>query len=312
MKDVAEMRVALIQGGLSAERDVSLDTGKAFESALKELGLSYVVVDANEFLPKTLAELKPDVDVALLALHGKLAEDGVVQGICEYLRIPYTGAGVLGSALSFDKLYTKQTLSTHGIPNAAYKLYDMRSDSPQVSDVEFGFPCVVKPTREGSSVGVTIVNESNQFEEAIQLAAKYDNFILVEEFLEGPEIAVPVFIDKALTPIEIRPKSGFYSYESKYTSGKTDYIMPPELDESVIKEMQELALKVQRVCRVRTYSRVDFRLHKGSPFVVEINTLPGCTETSLVPKSAAREGISFPEFIKTLLQHASLDYEKIR
>lgn len=312
MRRIEDLKVALIQGGVSAERDVSLSTGKAFDSALKELGAEYVVVDAGEDFPKVLSELRPKVNVALLALHGKLAEDGVVQGICEYLKLPYTGTGVLGSSVAFDKLFAKMTFNALGIPTADHAEVNLKEQSIESVGVPFAPPFVVKPSREGSSVGISIVKEESQFQSALEEAAKFDHFILIEKYLDGKEITVPILDGRALTPIEIRPKVDFYNYENKYTAGKTDYILPPEVSEELIAEMKDLALRAHNTLRARVYSRVDFRLHEGRPYVIEVNTLPGCTPTSLVPKSAAHEGISFSEFIKILLLNAGLDYEDVR
>ncbi|MEO0336268.1 MAG: D-alanine--D-alanine ligase, partial [Pseudomonadota bacterium] len=307
-----DMKVALIQGGVSAERDVSLSTGKAFDEALKELGVAVTVFDAREDLPKVLSELRPKVNVALLALHGKLAEDGVVQGICEYLKFPYTGTGVLGACVAFDKFFSKKVFRSLGIPTADSLEVNAKLEDLKAIELPFGLPCVVKPSREGSSVGVTIVQQETDFLPALQEAAKYDHFVLVEKYLDGKEITIPILEGRALTPIEIRPKVDFYNYENKYTAGKTEYILPPEVSEELVKEMKELALKAHNALRARVYSRVDFRLHEERPYVIEVNTLPGCTPTSLVPKSAAHEGVSFSEFIKILLLNAGLDYEDLR
>jgi D-alanine-D-alanine ligase len=307
-----DMSVALIQGGVSAERDVSLSTGKAFDAALSELGVSYTIVDAKEDLPKVLSDLRPKLNVALLALHGKLAEDGVVQGICEYLKLPYTGTGVLGSSVAFDKLFSKMTFKSLGIPTADHAEINAKTQSLDSIKLPFDLPFVVKPSREGSSVGVSIVKAEAEFLPALKEAAKSDHYILIEKYLDGKEITIPILDGRALTPIEIRPKVDFYNYENKYTAGNTDYILPPELPEDLVTEMKGLALKAHRVLRARVYSRVDFRLHQGRPYVIEVNTLPGCTPTSLVPKSAAHEGIGFSDFIKILLENAGLDYEDVR
>lgn len=305
-------RVVLIKGGMSSERDVSLVTGAAFEKALQELAIEYRVIDADQDFLKKLVEIRSSVDVALLALHGKMAEDGVVQGICEYLKLPYTGTGVLGSALGFDKYFTKQVLRFHNIPTADFQLRHAKAADFLTAPAPFSFPLVVKPSREGSSVGVSICQSSEQFVPALKLASQYDSEVLVESYLEGPEVTVPILIDRALMPIEIRPKSGFYDYKNKYTSGNTEYIIPPELPDAKIQELKNLALKTHQALRARVYSRIDFRMHKGVPHVIEINTLPGCTPTSLVPKAAAYEGIQFAEFIQTLIRNASLDYEGVR
>lgn len=305
-------RVALIQGGLSSEREISLQTGEAFDAALRELGYEYTVIDANEDLPKVLTEIRPKVDVALLALHGKLAEDGVVQGICEYLRLPYTGSGVLGSSVGFDKILTKQILSYNNIPTAKYRVINAREPEFFKTPPPFDFPLVVKPSREGSSVGISVCKSAEEWPSALKFAAEYDYDILVEEFLDGKELTVPILVDRALVPIEIRPKQGFYDYKNKYTAGNTEYIMPPEISESLILELKSLGLRTHELLRAKVYSRVDFRLHHNKPYVMEINTLPGCTPTSLVPKAAAYEGVKFSSFIQTLIEHAGLDYEGLR
>ncbi|MCB0412109.1 MAG: D-alanine--D-alanine ligase, partial [Bdellovibrionales bacterium] len=266
--------------------------------------------DAQADLPKRLMDEKPDV--ALLALHGKYAEDGIVQGICEYLRIPYSGSGVLGSSLCMDKILTKKILRFHSIPSAAFEIVDARCTDLKTYQTQIPLPFVVKPSREGSSVGVTICKELSQLPSALVLAAKSDYDILIESFLEGPEITVPVLKDRALTPIEIRPYEGFYDYSNKYTAGKTEYLLPPSLPVEMIQKLKDLALKTHQILRARTYSRVDFRMHQAQPFVLEVNTLPGCTPTSLFPKSAMHDGIEFTKLIETLVEEATLDYAGVK
>lgn len=304
-------KVALIQGGMSSERDVSLVTGKAFGQALDKLGYNYEVIDAGLDLPARLIEMKPDV--ALLALHGKYAEDGTVQGICEYLKIPYSGSGVLASALCMDKYYTKQILTFHEIPTPEFEFFNMHKVKLQEVKTHLSFPVVVKPSRDGSSMGISICRNQEEFLGAVEKASVYDNEVLVEKCIEGHEVTVPIFNNKALTPIEIVPKEGFYDYQRKYTAGQTQYFLPPRIDESIVRRCQEIAVKVHEVTKARVYSRVDFRIAKdGSPFVIEINTLPGCTSTSLLPQSAAHDGIDFTEVIESLIQNAGLDYEGLR
>jgi D-alanine-D-alanine ligase len=303
-------KVALLQGGMSSERDVSLVTGKAFAGALQELGYEYIVIDAQADLPARLMSEKPDV--ALLALHGKYAEDGVVQGICEYLKIPYSGTGVLGSALCMDKILSKQVLRAAGLPTAESEAIDAKNTDLKNFRTRVAFPLVVKPSRDGSSMGISICRSQEEIAPAIELAARFDHEILLESYLEGPEVTVPILDEKALTPIEISPKKGFYDYTNKYTSGNTEYLLPPRLPESAVREIQALALKAHQVLRARIYSRVDFRLHQGKPFILEVNTLPGCTPTSLLPKSAKHDGISFARVIETLVEKAGLDYEGLR
>jgi D-alanine-D-alanine ligase len=306
------MKVALIQGGMSAEREVSLNTGKAFQEALVQLGIEHTVIDAGPDLPQQLAKLKPSV--ALLAVHGKHAEDGTVQGLCEYMKIPYTGAGVMASALCMNKYFTKQILSFHGLPTPDFEFFNLaQTGEDKVRLKHLEYPVVVKPSREGSTVGISIAHNATEFRKALTLAHQQDSEILIEEFIPGMELTVSILDEKPLTPIEIVPQAGFYDYQRKYTAGKTEYILPPRLPEKVSRHLQELALKVHQVCQVRCYSRVDFRLtaeHK--PYVLEINTLPGCTKTSLLPKAAAHDGIDFAKVIQILLTRARLDYEGVR
>lgn len=304
-------KVVLIQGGMGAEKNVSLSTGGAFEAALRELGNPYEVIDAKEDLPLRLANVK--ADVALIALHGKYAEDGIVQSICEYLRLPYSGSGVLASALCMDKVMSKQMYVQCQIPTAPFEIVDLHVTKPQDVRSKLGFPLVVKPSREGSSVGISIVKEEKDFLAAIQLAGQYDHYLLIEKFIAGMEISVPVFKGKALSPIEIVPRQGFYDYTNKYTKGSTDYFMPPRMPNDRVELLKTVSEKVFETFRLKAYSRIDFRVDENfNPFVMEVNTLPGCTPTSLLPKAAAHEGISFPQIIQTLIDCASLDYRGLK
>ena len=300
-------RVGLVQGGLGAEKEVSRNTGQAFAKALDQLGYEYVVIEADADLPQKLASAQ--IDVALLALHGKYAEDGTVQGLCEYLKIPYSGSGVLASAVCMDKSFCKEVLRANGVPTAAYQVIDLHHQSPNDFSLTLHPKFVVKPAREGSSVGISIVDKSEDFVAAVNVAGKYDHIVLVEDYVPGLEVTVPVLGDRALTAIEIAPKVDFYSYENKYTAGKTEYHLPARLNSDVMAKCQEIALQACRVCRVRSYARVDFRVTSaGEAYVMELNTLPGFTATSLFPKSAAHEGIEFKDLVDKLLNMASLDY----
>jgi D-alanine-D-alanine ligase len=304
-------KVAVLVGGMGAEREVSLNTGKSFEKALKELPYEYVMVDAKEDLPRQLMDLNPDV--ALLALHGKYAEDGTVQGICEYLKIPYSGSGVMGSALAMHKILCKHLFVQHKLPTAEYEYFDLRLTPVNQINLKMSLPFVVKPSREGSSVGITICREKSEVAPALKLAAEYDYMILVEKFIPGMELTVPIFKNKAITPIEIVPKTAFYDYKRKYTKGATDYFLPPRLDQNVIDRAIDIAQQAFHLLELRTYARIDFRVKDNvEPMIMEVNSLPGCTETSLVPKSAAHDGISFKDFIKELIESAALDYADLK
>ena len=282
-------------------------SAKAVATAFDELGLSYEIVSADLQLINTLSALKPAR--AFLAGHGKYAEDGTLQGICEYLKIPYTASGVLSSALCMDKCFFKDYISLHKIPTPPYQILNMKNQDPKKVKPHIPLPFVVKPSREGSTVGISVCKKENERLPALQKALKHDTKILVEAYIEGTEVAVSILKDKALTPVEIVPESGFYDYESKYRSSKTQYILPPRLNQAVIEQCKKIALQTARLARVGTYCRVDFLIKNNTtPLMTEINTLPGLTNHSLLPKSAEHDGISFNELILQILQDANLDY----
>ncbi|MEZ4872507.1 MAG: D-alanine--D-alanine ligase [Bdellovibrionales bacterium] len=308
---MSDKKIALVQGGMGAEREVSLSTGKAFAQALTDLNYNYVVIDAKEDLPVRLFEEKPSV--ALLALHGKYAEDGVVQGICEYLKIPYTGSGVLASSLCMNKIFCKQILIQNKIPTSPFQVLRKSQIDLVVQQIELKLPFVVKPSREGSSVGVHICKDSSQVSAAVEDAFLYDSEILIEKFLDGKELTVAVVDGKAMTPIEIEPKTDFYNYENKYTAGKTEYHLPARIEEAKLSELKSLAEQIYRQFNIRSYCRVDFMSNsKGDLFCLEINTLPGCTPTSLVPKAARHDGLEFSALIQKLVESATLDYAGVK
>ncbi|MCB0419770.1 MAG: D-alanine--D-alanine ligase [Bdellovibrionales bacterium] len=301
-------KVALIQGGLGAEREVSKVTGHAFGEALVALGYTFEVVEAGDDLPQKLATMKPDV--ALLALHGKYAEDGTVQGVCEYLKIPYSGSGVYSSALCFNKVATYQMLKSAQVPHPRHQV--VRSHEIASVKVTLPYPVVVKPAREGSSVGISIVKNEEDLLPALKLAAKSDSLILVDEYIAGMELTVAVVGGKAHTPVEIVPKQGYYDYNNKYTAGNTEYFLPPRLPDAVIEKCQRYAQMSIEACQVRHFARVDFRIDENqNPYVIEVNTLPGCTPTSLFPKSMKYDGITFEQVIAMFVETAGLDYEGV-
>nr|AIA18455.1 D-ala D-ala ligase C-terminus [uncultured bacterium] len=228
-------KIGIVLGGMGSEREVSLNTGAAFEKAVKSLGYSYILIDAKEDFPKKISESK--IDCALLALHGKYGEDGTVQGILEYLKIPYTGSGVMASSLAMNKVATKQILTHWDVPTAEFGILDLTitKNSEIKSEVQkivkkTGIPLVVKPNQEGSAVGVTIVHNEKEIAAAVKLASQYDKVIIIEKYIPGMEITVPIWFGEALPIIEIRPKSEFYDYKRKYTAGQTEYILPAPLN----------------------------------------------------------------------------------
>jgi D-alanine-D-alanine ligase len=297
--------VGVLMGGRSAEREVSLRTGAAILAALRRLGRRAVGIDAGPDLPRQLAREK--VDVAFIALHGRGGEDGTVQGLLECLGIPYTGSGVLASALAMDKKQSKWIFRAHGLPTPDFEVVGCGArGSWPLARLEA--PVVVKPVCEGSSVGMSIVLARGALARALKAALRYDPEVLVEAFVPGRDLTVGVLGDQAFPVVEMRPRSGYYSYSAKYKKGKTEYFVPAPLTPRQAARTQELALAAHRALGCRGASRVDFRLdERGRPQLIEVNTIPGMTATSLLPKSAAAAGISFDELVERILAAARLD-----
>lgn len=298
------MHIALLKGGLSAEREVSLTSGAAVEKALNSLGYRVSVVDVGRDVASVLAELKPDV--AFNALHGRFGEDGAMQGILEYLQIPYTHSGVLASALAMDKPMAKKVFAQEGLRCAdggVFTREQMLSGEPMKR------PYVVKPLNEGSSVGVSIIREGDNFF-FDDSNWKFGEEVLVEQYIPGREIQVAVLDDKALGAIEIVPLSGFYDYEAKYTDGKAKHLMPAPLNEAHYMEVCELAERAHKALGCRGLTRSDFRFDEegdGQFYILETNTQPGMTPLSLSPEIAAYVGISFEQLVDRLVKGAQLD-----
>ena len=297
--------VGVLMGGCSAEREVSLRTGAAILAALRRCGRRAVGIDAGADLPRQLARKK--VDVAVIALHGRGGEDGTVQGLLECLGIPYTGSGVLASALAMDKKQSKWIFRAHGLATPDFEVLarGVRGVWPLG---RLAPPVVVKPTCEGSSVGVSIVRSRAALPRALKTAFRYDPEALVETYIPGRDLTVGVLDELALAVVEMRPRGGFYGYDSKYSTGKTEYLVPAPLTVRQTARTQELALAAHCALGCRGASRVDFRLdERGRPQLIEVNTIPGMTATSLLPKSAAAAGIGFDELVTRILAAARLD-----
>ena len=300
------LKVGVLMGGVSAERAVSLKTGAAILNALRERGVDAVAMDVKRDLVELIEETP--IDIAFVALHGTVGEDGVIQGVLEYLEIPYTGSGVLGSAICMNKVVSRDLCRVHGIPVPQGTVVDANLNTVDHGPAldELGLPVVVKPVEQGSTVGVTIVRDKDHLREAVELALNYGEVALVEKYVPGKELTVGVLGEEAFPVIEIRPKSGFYDYESKYTPGMTEYLVPAPLDSETAVRVQELALKAHKVLHCRGATRVDFRLsdEDGVPYFLEVNTIPGMTETSLLPKAAAVAGYSFGDLVIAILKEA--------
>lgn len=305
--------VAVVMGGPSAEREVSLNTGAAIANALREYGYTNVVeidLDPRNF-GKQLAESK--AEVVFNAVHGLYGEDGRLQTLLEIREMPYTGSGMIASVSCMDKVITKRMLRDAGISTPACLIVNKKESGIKEKIMQrFSLPVVIKPASQGSSIGVEIVKEENQLDEALANAFKYSRDILVEEFIGGKELTVSMMQKDgevvALPVIHIAPHSGTYDYHSKYTKGATEYICPADLDEETTKKVQEISKQAYEVLGCSGVARADVMLdEEGNGYVLEINTVPGMTATSLVPKAAAAAGISFPELCNIILQSASVN-----
>ncbi len=299
-------KVAVLYGGRSTERDVSLRTGKACADALGSKGYDVVLVDVDQELPARLREAR--IGVAFNALHGRWGEDGCVQGLLEAMGIPYTGSGVLASAMGMDKVVAKAMFKALGLAVIDYRVFPAARAAEIVpADLPFGFPCVVKPSGEGSSVGVHLVKDPTKLQAACQDAASFKGDVIVEQYLKGNEVQVAVLDGKALGAIEIVPANEFYDYAAKYTAGTTKYFYPARIPEAHAKRVMEAAETAHRGLGCAGVTRVDFIIAPdGTPHILEINTLPGMTATSLVPKIAAGLGIPFPDLCERILEGAAL------
>jgi len=306
VSDLKSKKVFLILGGLSKERDVSLMTGEAIYKALCERGYN-----VEKFDPKTddWAKLKEEADLAFISLHGKFGEDGCVQGLLEMYGIPYTGSGILSSALCYDKDQTKIVMSQKGINIPKTWVYTEGDIINFIESEDIVFPVMVKPNREGSTIGMTVVEEKNQLEAAIKLALESSPKVLIEEFISGTEVTVGLLNGKAMTVVEIVPKSGLYDYKSKYEAGQTDYFFPARISDALTDEVRLISEKAYNALGCNGAPRADYIIDKqGKIFFLEMNTIPGMTETSLLPKSAAGSGINFADLCEKIVQAAKLDY----
>jgi D-alanine-D-alanine ligase len=294
--------IAVLMGGPGSERQVSLASGNAVVTALRGLGFEVVPVDVDS----TRVGIPAGVELAFNVIHGTFGEDGQVQQILEDLGMPYTGAGVRSSRVAFDKNLAKAAFVAAGVPTPRSEVIDVSGGLRLPS---FAAPFVVKPPREGSSVGVHIVRDEASAAAAMSDAARYGDEILVEEFIDGLELTVGILNDSALPVVHIIPPDGVYDMASKYPwlSGAqgSQYVCPAGIDDATTRAVQQAALAAHRALGVEVYSRVDVLLDsQGRPFVLEVNTIPGMTETSLLPKAAAASGIAFPELCLTIAQQS--------
>lgn len=301
-------------GGISAERAVSLESGTGILNALKELGHEAYELDVTPSLPGELLSLAPDA--VFIALHGRGGEDGSIQGMLEILRIPYTGSGVLSSAVCLDKVTSKEVLSRHNIPVAkdivAYRGGEIDATVRQVEE-SLGFPVMIKPASEGSSIGLAKARDREELICSLELAFRYDDRVLVETFINGRQFTVGIIGKRlrVLPVLEIRTTTEFYNYCAKYEPGHTEYIVPAPIPATLASLAQRISLDCHRLLRCSGLSRVDLMLDEasGELLVLEVNTIPGMTSRSLLPKAASAIGLSFSDVVAEILDAASLKIE---
>lgn len=303
--DIKTKKIGVLMGGLSAERDVSLKSGAAVLQALVSEGFNAVAIDVGRDLADVLK--REGVQAAFIALHGRYGEDGCVQGLLELLQIPYTGSGVLASALAMHKLYSKQVFAANGILTAPFRCF-RRGESVRLSELPFGLPLVVKPVQEGSSVGISIVKEAGQLAAALESAFCHDDEILIEQYIKGQEVQVGILDDRPIGAIEIVPKNEFYDYEAKYTDGMAEHIFPARLEAALYEKAQQVGLAAHRALGCKGYSRVDLLVTaNGDCYLLEVNTLPGMTALSLLPEIATKgAGLSFEALVSKIIESTSL------
>jgi len=297
----AKRKIAVLMGGTSAERDVSLSTGKQILGALDETRYAFTSLDTAEMptLLKSLAEDRPDV--AVIALHGKGGEDGTLQGLLDLLSIRYTGSGVLASALAMDKAMSKRVLTAAGV----LMPQDTTLRRGETLVGEIALPCIVKPNALGSTIGMAIARTSAEISPAVEAAFGYDDTVLIEQFITGTEITVPILGNaelEVLPIVEIVPNGGFYDYEAKYTAGATDEIVPARISETLAAEARRIAHLCHRTLGCRGMSRTDMIITpEGQIYTLEVNTIPGMTPTSLLPRSAEAAGYTFAQLLDRLI-----------
>ncbi len=305
-------RVGVIMGGASGEHEVSLSSGSAVADALTERGYDVVrvVLPASRRMMDVLGTLETAaIDVAFIALHGRLGEDGCVQGLLELSNIPYTGAGVLGSALAMDKQKSKEMFLLHNVPTPPYYTVSIEQGIEDLESTHrhFGFPVIVKPRGEGSSLAVTRANTLAELAEGLSLVFEYDDHALVERYVSGAEVNVGILNGRVLGAIEICPRNGIYDYEAKYTPGASQYHMPARLPPARYQNVLNIASRAAEAVGATGAVRVDLLVTPGdNEYVLEVNTLPGMTPTSLLPKIAASVGYGFADLCESILDGARL------
>ena len=300
-------KIAVLCGGMSSEREISLRSGKNCLAALHRLGyVNAEIVDVSE---NFMNDIK-GFEFAYNTLHGKYGEDGCIQGVLEILKIPYTGCGVMASAVCMNKEYTKKIMSTAGLPLIT-SVYLLKNEDPIEKVKDLSYPLMIKPVSEGSSFGMSKVSNNEELVKAVEEARKYNSEILIEEYLTGIAATVGVLEKNgkafATEILELRPKNEWYDYEAKYTKGMTEFILPAELSAEMTEKVKKYAVKAFEVCNCSGVSRVDFLIVNDIPYILEINTNPGMTDTSDLPAQATVCGINYDQLVEMVLQSAGLN-----
>ncbi len=322
---VTKKRIGVLMGGLSAERDVSMRSGLAIYQDLQMLGYDVVLIDVGKDIVSVLKKEK--VKIAFLALHGGTGENGAIQGLLEVIGIQYTGSGILASAFAMDKEVSKKMFLHQGVSAAPYLIVKKAKSSKKQKDgsnhategeeldgayqypnfprPSFEPPWVVKPVAEGSSVGVSIIKNEAELASCLEETFSFGKRVMIEKYIKGKELHIGILGDRVLGGVEVRPTQEFYNYEAKYTAGLTEYIIPPEIDNAVYDNVKKMALKAHYSLGCSGASRVDFMIDENNmPFILEVNTLPGMTATSLLPKIAGSAGLNFKDLIEEIIKLA--------
>jgi D-alanine-D-alanine ligase len=297
-QELKEKKIGVLMGGFSSEKEISIRSGNAILQSLMRNGYRATAIDVDRDIAQRLR--REAAEVGFIALHGRWGEDGTIQGLLEIIGIPYTGSGVLGSALAMDKAVMKLVLESLDVPTPEYVI----CKSP--GDATLPLPFVVKPAREGSTIGISIVRDEKEKQQALAGAFGFDSKLVVERYVEGREITVGIVNGTALPIVEVKPASGFYDFTAKYTKGMTDYLVPAVLDPQIEEKAFDQAMRIWNHCELAGCVRIDMLLDGTIPSVIDVNTSPGMTESSLVPKAWAHLDRSFDELVEAILMNAGL------
>lgn len=302
--DLKGIRVGVLAGGASEEREISLLSGKQVFSSLRQGGVRAVLIDLKSSRQDQIKKIikKEKIDLAFIALHGAFGEDGSLQRILEKISLAYTGSNPEASRLAMDKIASKKRFKQEGVPVAGFQIFSGEKNEGQSSNnFPSCFPVVVKPNSSGSSFGVSIVKNKDNFWPAVKSAFNFSNTVIAEDYIEGPELTVGILNNKPLAVVEIIPKGEYFGFESKYTVGGSNFIVPAKLESRVYKRVQEVAQTAHKALGCRDFSRVDIKLKGKIPYVLEINSIPGFTSKSLLPLSALACGIDFGKMIQIII-----------